>query len=246
MNFLQIKPEQLKDTFEQASEQLDLSLQARMQAQDDLGLQMLDAMRQTLDIMQRLDADRRHGKISPMDDSDVGRVGNYGLELLDELSVLAGSRGLQQAMLELQRLTIPVALWLADNGGRVERLEPVVNAFAGYANDIRRPEQLLVLSRTIGRVIDAVADDIRQDLEATNPMRPWRILNLNWAIIATRSHDVEQMEQVFARMMQHIPADARGFFREGMQQMDIVGYPDRVRQVMAKYNQLVGNESSLH
>jgi hypothetical protein len=31
-----------------------------------------------------------------------------------------------------------------------------------------------------------------------------------------------------------------------MQQMDIIGYPDHVREVMEKYNKQVGNATALH
>ncbi|WP_428634967.1 hypothetical protein [Sedimenticola sp.] len=54
------------------------------------------------------------------------------------------------------------------------------------------------------------------------------------------------MEEVFGQLVSNIPQDARGFFQEGMQQMDIVGYPDEVRQVMEKYSGLWGSESRLH
>ncbi len=246
MNFLQIKPEQFVEQFELASEQLALSLRAGQQVQDEVGQQMLDAMRQSVDILQRMQADQRSAAPVELDSADVSKVGDYGLELLDELSILAASRGLQQAMLDLQRLSIPLALWVADLGGHIDRLDIVVNAFAGHANEIRDPEPLLQLSEAMGRVVNAASDAVKQDLEAGNPMRPWRILNLNWGIVATRSHDTEEMERVFSQLMNNIPVDAGQFFQEGMQQMDIVGYPDHVREVMDRFNRLVGNSDILH
>jgi hypothetical protein len=44
----------------------------------------------------------------------------------------------------------------------------------------------------------------------------------------------------------HLPEDARAFFREGMEQMDIVGYPDHVRAIMSRYRDKWGSGDTLH
>jgi len=87
---------------------------------------------------------------------------------------------------------------------------------------------------------------IKSDLEAINPMRPWRILNLNWGIVATRSHNTELMAQVFDQMIKNIPADVQQFFDEGMQQMEIVNYPQGVRALMKRYAQGHGGAAPRH
>ncbi|MCW9004972.1 MAG: hypothetical protein OQK70_06905, partial [Gammaproteobacteria bacterium] len=81
---------------------------------------------------------------------------------------------------------------------------------------------------------------------ATNPVRPWRILNLNWGIVATRSHNAELIDRVYAQLIKNIPADIHGFVTEAMQQMDIIGYPDHVRKVVAKYYSSLGYDQALH
>ncbi|MDT8283823.1 MAG: hypothetical protein RQ982_13565, partial [Gammaproteobacteria bacterium] len=95
-------------------------------------------------------------------------------------------------------------------------------------------------------IVDACADDIRQDMEQTNLMRPWRVLNLNYGIVATRSHQPELIEQAYGVLIKNLPQDARQFFKEGQQQMDIIGYPDEVREVVERYNKMWGTENSLH
>lgn len=246
MNFLEFKPDAYRKAFLQATEELSLSLQAGQLEQDQSALQMLAAVQQSVDIMERVDVDQHSKNSEPLREKEVTEIGDYALSLLEELSVIAANRGLQESMLALQRLSIPVALWVARHGGRISQLDTVVNAFASYANEIRQPEPLQQLSDAIERVVGAVTDEIRRDLEGTNPMRPWRILNLNWGIVATRSHNVDVMERVFEQLMKNIPADVKSFFQEGMQQMDVVGYPDHVREVMGKYNRLVGNSDALH
>ena len=246
MNFSEFKADQFRKEFLQATEELALSLGASDDELSQSGKGMLAAMQQSIDIMQRVDADRQNQQTEPLQGDEVSEIGDYALALLDELSVIAANRGLQQTMRVLQRLSLPAAEWIGRHGGRISKLDIVVNAIAGYANELQREDDLEQLSHGIAGVVAAAADDIKRDLEATNPMRPWRILNLNWGIVATRSHNVDIMEQVFEQLIKNIPADARGFFQEGMQQMDIIGYPSHVREVMGKYNKLVGNSEALH
>ena len=87
----------------------------------------------------------------------------------------------------------------------------------------------------MGRVAQATANLIKQDLEKNNPGRPWRVLHLNRGIVATRTHNPELMEKVFDDLVRYLPEDAAAFFAEGMQQMEELDYPQHVRQVMHRY-----------
>ena len=246
MNFPEFKADQYRKEFNLAIEELVLSLQSGQDEQAQSALQMIAAMQQSIDIMGRVDSDQQNKQAEPLAAADISQIGDYALSLLDELSVVAANRGMQQLMLVLHRLSLPIALWIARHQGRINKLDIVVNAIASYANELQQADQLELLSNCIGQVVNAVDEDIRRDLEATNPARPWRILNLNWGIVATRSHNVDIMHTVFEQLMRHIPADAKSFFQEGMQQMDIIGYPDHVREVMSKFNKLMGNSEALH
>ena len=215
--------------------------------------QLVAAMMQAIDVMERTDADaevsgQRSG--GTIEDKDISQIGDYALTLIEGLvghlqeGAAQGEPAKQNR--DLMRLTVPIALWIAKHGGTVEQLELVVNSLAGYANDLREPQQLADLSRVFRDVIAAVSDEVQQDLEQTNPMRPWRILNLNYGIVATRSHNPELIEEAYASLVKNLPQDAREFFREGMQQMDIVGYPQEVREVVEKYDRMWGSDSTLH
>ncbi len=139
-----------------------------------------------------------------------------------------------------------MALWVARHDGQIDTLEPVVDALALLANTIRTPQTLETLSAEIGRIVAAVAPVISRDLEKINPGRPWRVLLLNYSIVATRSHNTAMMEQAFAVLTRHLPEDAGRFFSEGMQQMDALDYPEPVRKVMAKYHRQWSMDRSLH
>jgi len=208
--------------------------------------QLLAAMRQAIDVMQRADADTAaSGEARVLESNEISEIGEYTLDLLGEISArletLTGRRNR-----DLIRLAVPVALWIGRHGGRIRQLELAVNSLASYANEISDTVQLAELARVIREIIDYTADDVRQDLEQTNPLRPWRILNLNYGIVATRSHDTALMEQAYEVLVNNLPQDARKFFSEGMQQMDIVGYPSEVRAVVEKYDSMWGSDSTLH
>ena len=212
---------------------------------------LLAAMDQAIDVMVRADADSAVQKdmsaesMGLLEEKDISQIGQYALDLLEGLvSFVQDKTGEQKR--ELLRLSLPVSLWVARHGGKLSNIDMVVNSLAGYANEISESQQLSELTEIIREVIDACSDEIFRDLEQTNMMRPWRILNLNYGIVATRSHQPELIEQAYDALVKNLPQDAREFFKEGMQQMDIVGYPDEVRVVVERYNKMWGSENVLH
>jgi len=213
--------------------------------------QLLAAMNQAIDVMARADADRVVQKdmsaesMGLLEEKDISKIGQYTLDLLEGMVAYVQNKTGGQNR-ELIRLSVPVSLWVARHGGKLSQIDMVVNSLAGYANEITEQHALAQLAGVIREVIDACDDEIRRDLEQTNMMRPWRILNLNYGIVATRSHQPELIEQAYDALVKNLPQDARQFFKEGMQQMDIIGYPDEVREVVERYNNMWGAESSLH
>ena len=212
---------------------------------------LLAAMDQAIDVMVRADADSSvqndmsAESIGLLEEKDITQIGQYALDLLEAMvSFVQNKTGEQNR--DLLRLSLPISLWVARRGGIVSQIDMVVNSLAGYANEVKESHLLAELAGTIKEVIDACDDDIRKDLEQTNMMRPWRILNLNYGIVATRSHQPELIEQAYDALVKNLPQDARGFFKEGLQQMDIVGYPDEVREVVERYSKMWGTDSVLH
>lgn len=212
---------------------------------------LLAAMDQAIDVMERADADSVVEKdMSPesmgmLTVEDINKIGSYALELLEGMvSYVQNKTGEQNR--DILRLSLPVSLWVARHGGKLSQIDMLVNSLAGYANEISDNLVLAELSAVMKEVIDACDDEIRRDIEQTNMMRPWRILNLNYGIVATRSYQPELIEQAYDSLMKNLPQDARQFFKEGLQQMDIVGYPDEVREVVERYNKMWGSESVLH
>ncbi|MES0327555.1 MAG: hypothetical protein ABUK13_05125 [Gammaproteobacteria bacterium] len=211
---------------------------------------LLAAMKQANDVMQRAEADiSSESSENPVEEKDISKIGDYVLTLIEGLLGHVQAASDMQAAAQtraLVRLTVPVAMWVAHCGGRLDKLDLVVNAIADYANEYREPEQLVELTRVIATIIQAASVVVQQDLEQTNDMRPWRVLHLNYGIVATRSHEPKLIEAAYDLLVKNFPQDAREFFKQGMQQMDIIGYPQAVREVVERYNQMWGSESALH
>lgn len=205
---------------------------------------LVEAFRQLLNVMERIESDAQADRMS--DSADITEIGEYALRLQEALANLAKNAGTDAHQEALALVCINIALWVADHGGRIDTLEPVVDALALLANNQREPARLESLSHIISRIVAAVSPMISQDLEKVNPGRPWRVLLLNQSIIATRSHNPDLMEQAFAVLTENLPEDAPRFFTEGMQQMDALNYPAHVRKVMEKYHRQWTRNRALH
>lgn len=246
MNFTIFDYDSYHDAFMQAISELVLSLEASDDEDSKAALEKINAMVGIMDVMNKVNADHKADNSKHINAAEISQIGDYALSLLDEIAMLTVKRGLQDAMLEVQRLSLPIALWIAAHQGKISQLEVIVNAIATYANELKDAQELTQLCAVIGKIINASSDELKQDIEAADPMRPWRIINLNWGIVATRSYQPELMEQVFAQLAENIPLEAAQFFAEGMLQMDKIDYPDNIRVVMKKYYQLWSGEGHLH
>jgi len=173
---------------------------------------------------------------------DLDELGDYGLGLIDKLMAWADWLEMDVIRETLDDLIITVGVWSARHLGEIKQIEPVVSALSKVANNNSDPDFLAELSQIYREIANAVSPEVKQDLLQSKIQHPWRILNLNYGIVATRSHDTVIMEQAFEQLLVRLDdEDARGFFREGLEQMDTVGYPDHVRHIMEKYFQITNN-----
>lgn len=211
------------------------------------------ALKQFLDILYRADSDQEalnkqhamryihqvidEGSAQPMSQAEISEVGNHGLQLLDTLGEWADALNLPYQQHQIRAIMVMVALWIARHGGELLSLDTVVNTLAEIANTTSEPDALAELSHMMGELIGAVSEQTRFNFDSSDRRHPWRVLNLNRGIIATRSHDTGLMEVAFEELIRNFPEDAESFFKQGMQQMEELDYPDHVRAVMSHYYQ---------
>ncbi len=190
----------------------------------------ITAMNQFFDIVEGVEAKRTDFVVN-----DISDIGEHGLSLLEKLMLKADALQLSQEKLNLGQVALVIADWVIQHDGYINLLEPIVDALAQVANATQEPEQLIALAAFMGEIADASSDMIKQDIEVTNMHRPWRILNINRGIVATRTNDVATMRNVFASLIKALPLDAPGFFKEGMSEMVRLNYPQAVCDVMQEY-----------
>jgi len=144
-------------------------------------------------------------------DREVDVLGNYGLELLLQLSEMASGLGMTECSVELENISLPLAAWIARQGGEIRQLPPVINALARHANQTTNPHTMLELFNLATEVFEAVSPHVI-DSDSENPMNPWRLLVINRAIVATRTLEPAIMEPAFRAIVEYLPEDAPSIF----------------------------------
>lgn len=199
---------------------------------------LLEGLQQLVDIMRAADAGSPQefpDRIRAVTGSDPEILLEHGLRLLTQLSAVARQLGLPRHAQATEQLCLPLSCWMLRRGSELHHPEPVVNAAAHIANGLSAADQLAELFGLLNEVMKGIGIERALELESNNPERPWRVLILNRAIVATRSHQPALMEEAFQAVVEHLREDAPDFFREGMGQMETLDYPAHVREVMQRY-----------
>lgn len=239
-------PVHIRDEVERLGERLKLVRDDAVAAglPDPIGLinaldDLLDSLRQRF--VPAADEEEPSATLPPL-----GRLGDHGIDLLSRLADIAETLGMIEDARALTALTLPLACCVARGGGELTDIAPVVNAAAALANRLHDPRELALLYESIDAVVQGVSPAVSEAPANTDPARAWRLLLINRAIVATRSHEILLMEAAFDALIEQCPAEAPGFFREGMAQMDAIAYPANVRALMRRYAEQVGLDRRLH
>ena len=204
------------------------------------------AMHRLVELLRILDKQASTSTDKAISNEELNELGDHGINILADFSAIAGHLELAEQSRELEDLTLPLALWLVRHRGQLRTLEPIVNALARLANTFREPAQLQQLYEVNLELLEAIQPDIKSDQRHDASSQPWRILLMNHAIIATRSHQPALIEQAYNTLTRYLPREAPDFFKQGMTQMDALNYPQQVREVVEKYYNLWSLPRTLH
>lgn len=178
---------------------------------------------------------------------DISELGDYGLNMLADLSQLSAELMLEQEIERLEQLALCLGLWVVRQQGVLRSVELVVNGIARLANRSQEQLELECLFHIMGEVLDAVSLTGSSGYTLEPPINsPRHLLLINRAIVATRTLLPELMETAFAEVADQLPDVAPSFFSEGMEQVRIQGYPEQVREVIERYYQEYPHSSTLH
>lgn len=159
----------------------------------------------------------------------------YGLELLDRLDFLVRKLEIMDKRDTVARLFAAMGVWVARRGATIDNLEGTANGFAMVVNATSATGELRDLCELMEEVIQAASLRLQLDEDRGGAWRPWRVINLNAGIAATRSLDPDLMAQTFERMSRRLPYDMPHFLADGMRQAAFQNVPDAVKDVMRRY-----------
>lgn len=195
--------------------------------------QLIEAVEQFLLVFDKLD--REQGEYSEILIDDASQLAEHATGCLMDLSVWAERFKLMREKQAMESIALGIAHWTIRHHGEVRILEPLVNALAVRANSTGSETDLRSTFLVIRDIIEHVSNGIRSDLDKSDPTRPWRIVNFNFAIVATRSQDPELMREAFETLSRNLPEDCPQFFAEGMQQVNRNDFKPAVKAVMEEF-----------
>lgn len=205
------------------------------------------AMHQLMELLEILVGQLHNSEdIGEISLDELSELGDYGIRLLMDFSTVAAGLELPQESEEMEDITLPLALWIVRHKGELRTLEPVINSLARLANRFREPSQLHQLYDLSVELIEALEPLMEKQRELAEKAQPWSILLMNQAIIATRSYQPELIDEAYQTLCRLLPDQAPEFFREGMEQIDALDYPQNVREIVEKYYNLWSQPRILH
>jgi hypothetical protein len=169
------------------------------------------------------------------DTETISELAHYALDLLDRLSYQLKQLEIHDQHDDLACVFVSVAVWFARRDAELRNLDGTADGFANLINGTSDPSRLATMSRLVDEVLSAASDEMAMDEDRSNPWRPWRVLNLNSGIAATRALDTALMRETFDALGRRLPYDMPGFFADGKRQMDSQEVPQAVRDLMSEY-----------
>jgi hypothetical protein len=159
----------------------------------------------------------------------------YGLDLLDRLAFLVRKVEIMDKRDAVARMFASSGVWFARRGATIDNLQGTADGFGMIVNGTSGTDNLRALCELMEEVVEAASLRLQLDEDRGDAWRPWRVINLNTGIAATRSLDPELMERTFERMGRRLPYDMPGFLADGMRQAAVQNVPDEVKDVIRRY-----------
>lgn len=166
---------------------------------------------------------------------ELAEFAAHGLDLLDRLAYQLLVLEVMEHREDMALIFASIGLWLARREATLENLEGIADGFGRITNGLNDPDELAHMCQLMEEVADAASEKVRIDEDTSNPYRPWRVLNLNAGIAATRSLDPSLMERTFDNLGRRLPQDMPGFLADGKRQMIVQNVPEAVSEVIDRY-----------
>jgi len=234
----------IKNTIEQAGfKQLKYLIERMLQnvlaiplLQDEQRLKVTEEFRQ-LEVLFEIYQQYMNVDLQLLEDFNDVEIEEKISLLIQEIKEICFNHQQGQLYAQCNEWYLTYHLWRISNHKMIHILEPVVNCIAEISNVIREQDDIIFMTKCIKNILNGVTAEYQDDMLNTDPRRPWRVLLLNYGIVATRSHDSILIENAYDYFVHHLPEDAAQFFTEAMSQMTALNYPQQVRVVVEQYYQ---------
>ena len=180
-----------------------------------------------LALMSRLDGEYGPDHALPIE--DVPDAVDETLRCLAELESWLIRFDQADQLAHLQAVEIGVGYWAMRHGLPILAVEPIVNALATRSNAAETTQETAAVYAMMQGFISHFSPLLNADLELSNPQRPWRLLNLNFAITGIRTGDVALMRYAFDTLNSHLPGDRSGFYEDAQALASKPGFPPDTR-----------------
>ncbi|MBC7623302.1 MAG: hypothetical protein H7232_07950 [Aeromicrobium sp.] len=191
----------------------------------------LASIGELLDVIKRLDA--TYGADGPLPLDDIDSATDVGFNALAELEGLLLRAEDSTLIEDLDALTLNLLLWAMRHDVQIASCGPAVNTLARRANSAASTQETAAVYAMMQGAIDHFAPQLSADLERSNPDRPWRLLNVNFAITAIRTGDLALMDFAFAKLNESLPDERYNFYTEALAIAGGADFPPALRSAIA-------------
>lgn len=228
-------PDDLKKIYSDASDAVRQAFSSSgiQSGGDATPAQLIEAINQFFIIYEKLGSKLSENSLINKD--DISQIGEEAINCLDELGNWAARLALPQEKAMLEEIALSAAHWVIRHQGEIRSLEVIVNMLAAKANRSSDKAALTSLFHVMNDVIEHTSPELKSDVEKSDPARPWRMLNFNFAIVATRTMNKELMIRAFDTLGRNLPEDCPQFFEEGLKQSEKSEYGPEIKTMMTEY-----------
>ena len=199
-------------------------------ADENDALTLLAVVGDFLALMSQLD--HEYGANHDLPFEDAPEATDEALRALADLESWLIRFGLPNQLVQLQAVEIGVGYWAMRHRLQIFTLEPIIHALAARSNAATTKQETVAVYAMMQGFISHFLSGHGADLERSNPQRPWRLLNLNFAITAIRTGDAALIRYAFDTLNSHLPFDLTGFYGEAQALASQPGFPSATRALI--------------
>lgn len=183
-----------------------------------------------LQLMPSLDSQYGIDAELPMSDAE-GAV-DEALRCLVELGTWLERLDLAALQPNIVDLQLGIGYWAMRHHLAIDAAEAIVNALATRSNAAETRQETAAVYALMQGFVQHLSPALSADLERSNPERPWRLLNLNFAITAIRTGDAAMMRYAFDALNTHLPDERSGFYEEAYALASQPGFPPETKSII--------------